>query len=142
MSLSEMKAEELELLSYTDIAKLYLEEKKTTLNTAELFKEVCNLLGLSDEEFASKIADFFTALTTDGRFIFIDSSYWDLKENHVVKVIVDDGDEDEISEEDEDMNEDSEDIEDDYSDESVDDSKDDEEDMKDLTIVDEEDIEE
>ena len=107
-----------------------------------LFKEVCNLLGLSEDEFAAKIADFFTALTTDGRFIFIDSSYWDLKENHVVKVIVDDGDEDEISEEDEDMNEDSEDIEDDYSDESVDDSKDDEEDMKDLTIVDEEDIEE
>lgn len=142
MSIRKKSIEELELMSYTDIAFEIISEDKKQYNTPMLFKEVCNLLGLSDDDFASKIADFFTALTTDGRFIFIDSSYWDLKENHVVKVIVDDGDEDEISEEDEDMNEDSEDIEDDYSDESVDDSKDDEEDMKDLTIVDEEDIEE
>lgn len=142
MSIRKKSIEELELMSYTDIAFEIISEDKKQYNTPMLFKEVCNLLGLSDDEFASKIADFFTALTTDGRFIFIDSSYWDLKENHVVKVIVDDGDEDEISEEDEDMNENSEDIEDDYSDESVDDSKDDEEDMKDLTIVDEEDIEE
>ena len=35
MSLSKMNKEEIELLSYTDIAKLYLEENKTTLNTAE-----------------------------------------------------------------------------------------------------------
>ncbi|MBQ1495755.1 MAG: DNA-directed RNA polymerase subunit delta [Bacilli bacterium] len=143
MSIRKMSIEELELMSYTDIAFELISEDKKQYNTPQLFKEVCNLLGLSDEEFASKIADFFTALTTDGRFIFIDSSYWDLKENHVVKVVIDNGDEDDISEEDEDeMNEDSEDIEDDYSDESVDDSKDDEEDMKDLTIVDEEDIEE
>ena len=142
MSIRKKSIEELELMSYTDIAFEIISEDKKQYNTPMLFKEVCNLLGLSEDEFAAKIADFFTALTTDGRFIFIDSSYWDLKENHVVKVIVDDGDEVEISEEDEDMNEDSEDIEDDYSDESVDDSKDDEEDMKDLTIVDEEDIEE
>ena len=96
------------------------------------------------EEFAEKIADFFTALTTDARFILIESTYWDLKENHVVKVVIDEGDEEEIEtdEVEEDNQEDEEDVEDDYSDEAVDDSKDDEEDMKDLTIVDEEDIEE
>ena len=48
MKLSKMKKEEIELLSYTNIAKLYLEENKTTMNTADLFKEVCKLLELSD----------------------------------------------------------------------------------------------
>ena len=147
MSIRKMSIEELELMSYNDIAyEIIKEDKKKKYNTPTLFKEVCNLLGLSEEEFAEKLGDFFTALTTDGRFILIDSTTWDLKENHKVKIVVDDGDEEEIESDEEDEtdeeSEDTEDIEDDYSDEAVDDSKDDEEDMKDLTIVDEEDIEE
>lgn len=147
MSIKKMSIEELELMSYNDIAyEIIKEDKKKKYNTPTLFKEVCKLLGLSDEEFAEKLADFFTALTTDGRFILIDSTNWDLKENHAVKVVVDDGDEEEIESDEEDESEDdpenSEDIEDDYSDEAVDSSSEDEEDMQDLTIVDEEDIEE
>ena len=144
MSIRKKTVEELELMSYTDIAYEIIKEDKKQYNTPNLFKEVCKLLQLSEEEFAEKIADFFTALTTDGRFIFIESTFWDLKDNHVVKVVVDDGDEEdmEVEEDEEDNSEEEEDIEDDYSDEAVDDSKDDEEDMKDLTIVDEEDIEE
>lgn len=146
MSIRKKKLEELELMSYTDIAyEIIKEDKKKKYNTPNLFKEVCKLLELSDEEFAEKLADFFTALTTDGRFILIDSTIWDLKENHKVKIVVDDGDEEEIETdeaEETEEEEETEDLEDDYSDEAVDDSKDDEEDMKDLTIVDEEDIEE
>ena len=146
MSIRKMSIEELELMSYNDIAyEIIKEDKKKKYNTPTLFKEVCKLLKLSDEEFAEKLGDFFTALTTDGRFILIDSTIWDLKENHVVKVVVDDGDEEDIETSDdveEEVVEEDEDLEDDYSDEAVDDSKDDEEDMKDLTIVDEEDIEE
>ena len=41
MKLSKMSKEEIELLSYIEIAKLYLEENQKTLNTAELFKEIC-----------------------------------------------------------------------------------------------------
>ena len=141
MSIRKKSIEELELMSYTDIAYEIIKEDKKKYNTPNLFKEVCKLLELSDEEFAEKLSDFFTALTTDGRFILINSTNWDLKENHVVKVVVDEGDEEEIEVDEEEVEED-EDIEDDYSDEAVDDSKDDEEDMKDLTIVDEEDIEE
>ena len=147
MSIKKKTIEELELMSYTDIAyEIIKEDKKKKYNTPTLFKEVCKLLKLSDEEFAEKLADFFTALTTDGRFILIDSTNWDLKENHAVKVVVDDGDEEEIESDEEDGteedSEDTEDIEDDYSDEAVDSSSEDEEDMQDLTIVDEEDIEE
>ena len=71
MSLSKMTKEEIELLSYTDIAKLYLEENKKTLNTAELFKEVCNLLSLSEVEYQEKITDFFQSLTTSKDFILL-----------------------------------------------------------------------
>ena len=46
MKLSKMTKEELEQLSYTNIAKLYLEENKTTMNTADLFRQVCTLLEL------------------------------------------------------------------------------------------------
>ena len=145
MSIRKKDLLELELMSYTDIAYEIIKEDKKKYNTPKLFKEVCKLLELSEEEMMEKIGDFFTALTTDGRFILIDSTNWDLKENHVVKVVIDDGDEEEVEvsdEEDEELDEDNQDLEDDYSDEAVDDSADDEEDMKDLTIVDEEDIEE
>ena len=144
MSIRKKELLELELMSYTDIAYEIIKEDKKKYNTPKLFKEVCKLLQLSEEEMMEKIGDFFTALTTDGRFILINSTNWDLKENHVVKVVVDNGDEEEVepdTEEDEITDEENQDIEDDYSDESVDDVAD-EEDMKDLTIVDEEDIEE
>lgn len=145
MSIRKKNIEELELMSYTDIAYEIIKDDKKQYNTPNLFKEVCKLLNLSDEEMIEKIGDFFTALTTDGRFVLINSTNWDLKENHVVKVIVDNGDEEDIEineNELDDEDEDTEDIEDDYSDEAVDESKDDEEDMKDLTIINEEDIEE
>ena len=146
MSIRKKKLEELELMSYTDIAYEIIKEDKKKYDTKKLFNEVCKLLELDEDTFVEQIGDFFTALTTDGRFILIDSKSWDLKENHKVKIIVDDGDEEDIELEDTEESEDeedgdNEDVEDDYSDEAVDDSKNDSDDMEDLTIVDEEDIE-
>ena len=69
MKLNNIPKSELELLSYTEIAKMYLAENKTTKNTADLFKEICKLLELSDEEYVDKIADFFESLTTCKEFI-------------------------------------------------------------------------
>lgn len=143
MSIRKKKLEELELMSYTDIAYEIIKEDKKKYDTKKLFTEVCKLLELDEDTFLEQIGDFFTALTTDGRFIFIDSKAWDLKENHKVNIVVDDGDEEDIEideTEDETVDEDNEDVEDDYSDEAVDDSKEDEDDLGDLTIVDEEDI--
>ena len=146
MSIRKKDLLDIELMSYTDIAYELIKEDKKQYTTPDLFKEVCSLLQLSEEEYAEKIGDFFTALTTDGRFVLLDSINWDLRDNHVIKVVVDDGDDDEldVSEEDEDgeLSSEDEDIEDDYSDESVDTSADEEDDMKDLTILDEEELEE
>ena len=136
MSIREKDKLDLELMSYTDIAYEIIKEDKKQYNTPNLFREVCNLLELSEAEFEAKIGDFFTALTTDKRFILIDSVNWDLKENHVVKVVVDDGEDDAV-----DVVTDEDDaIEDDYTDESDDDYM--EDDLEDLNIVDEDDIEE
>ena len=109
MKLSKMKKEELELLSYTTIAKLYLEENKTTMNTADLFKEICKLLNLSDREYQDKIADFFQSLTTSKEFILLQDGKWDLKSNHKGKKI----DIDELYEEHDEAEEDYENEEDD-----------------------------
>jgi DNA-directed RNA polymerase subunit delta len=148
MNIRKMDKLDLELMSYTDIAYEIIKEDKKQINTPNLFKEVCKLLELSEEEFEAKIGEFFTALTTDKRFILIDSVNWDLKENHVVKVVVDDGEEetDDVEDLDEDeeeeTDEENDDIEeDDYSDEAIDDLDVDEE-MEDLTIMDEDELEE
>ncbi len=54
MKLNNIPKNELELLSYTEIAKMYLTENKITKNTADLFKEICILLELSAGEYVDK----------------------------------------------------------------------------------------
>ena len=140
MSLSKMNKEEIELLSYTDIAKLYLEENKTTLNTAELFKVVCELLSLSESEYSEKITDFFQSLTTSKDFILLNDGKWDLKSKHSVKVSMDElyeeqADEEEYEGEPEDEMEE----EDEFN--SIDDEEDyADDDLSDLTILTEDEL--
>ena len=140
MKLSKMKKDDIELLSYTNIAKLYLEENKTTMTTADLFKEICKLLELSDSEYQDKIADFFQSLTTSKEFILLNDGKWDLKSNHKVKIVMDDLYE-EKDEDDEDISLDDEEIaeEDEYN--SIDDEEEyAEEDLTDLTILNEDEL--
>ena len=140
MSLNKMSKEEIELLSYTDIAKLYLEENKKTLNTASLFKEVCNLLSLSESEYSEKITDFFQSLTTSKDFILLNDGKWDLKSKHSVKVAMDELYE-ENSDEEEDYDVEPEEMteEDEYN--SIDDEEDyADDDLSDLTILTEDEL--
>lgn len=143
MKLSKMTKEDIELLSYTDIARLYLEENKTTMNTADLFKQVCTLLELSERDYQDKIADFFQSLITSKNFILLEDGKWDLKINHKVKIVMDDLYE-EKDDEDEDFEEEPDD--DDLTEEDEFNSIDDEEeyaedDLSDLTILNEDELE-
>lgn len=144
MELKNMTKEELETLSYTDLAHLIIKENGKSMNTPSVFKKVCELLEYSEEEYSSKIGDFYTSLTTDKRFLLLDNAEWDLRDNHSVKIVVDDEeevDEEEIEEEvdEEESEEQEEDI-----DVAIDDDDlvDDDDDMEDLAIVDEEELEE
>lgn len=138
MKLSKMNKEDLELLPYTTIAKMYLEETKTTLTTADLFQEICKLLELSNNEYQDKIADFFQSLTTSKDFILLNDGKWDLKGNHKVKIMMDDLDDDKEDEELE-FDEDEDNNDDEYN--SIDDEEEyAEEDLSDLTILDEDEL--
>ena len=144
-----MKKEELELLSNKDIAELILQNSKRTLNTADLFKKIMKLLELPDSVFEAKIADFYTSLATDKRFILLDNGKWDLRANHtsdkVIKIATEEDEEEEedeeVSEEDEDSDEedDTEDSYDDKDDEVYDDETNEE--LKDLVVIDEDELE-
>ena len=141
MKLNKMTKEELELLSYTKIAKMYLEENKKTMNTADLFKEICNLLELSESEYQNKIADFFQSLSTSKEFILLEDGKWDLKANHSVKITMDDLYEDKENEDTESFDDTDEELEDEEDYDSMEDDYDDNDDLGDLTIVDEEELE-
>lgn len=145
MAIKSMKKEELELLSNKDIAYMILEESKRKLNTADLFKKIIKLLGLPDSVFENKIADFYTSLSTDKRFILLENGKWDLRINHtsdkIVKVSEEDDDDeeedsDEVEEKEDEIEEDS---YDDKDDEDFD--EDTNEELKDLVIIDEDELE-
>lgn len=140
--MKKLTKEELELMSYNDIAYLLLKDKNEQ-TTPELFKKICELLGLSDSMYEKKIGDFYTALTTDQRFTLLDVGKWDLKENHSVKNLnldeyedLDDIDPEEMINEEEDIEE----KDNMYDDNSDDDTDDVTEEYKDLVIVDEDDL--
>lgn len=98
MKIKEMSLEDLELLSYIDIAYKLIKETKKTYSTPKLFNEICKLLNIGEEEMKEKIGDFYTSLTIDKRFILLDNLNWDLKENHKVKIVLEDDIEDQLEE--------------------------------------------
>lgn len=143
-----MKKDELELLSNKDIAALILEDGKKPFNTADLFKKIIKLLELPESSFEAKIADFYTALATDKRFILLDNGKWDLRNNHtsdkVLKIKIDDEDEEEEEEKEEEEEENSyDDMEEDSYDDTEDEEYDEEtnEELKDLVVIDEDELE-
>ena len=141
MILSKMSKEEIELLSYTEIAKLYLEENQTTMNTAELFKIVCNLLSLSETDYQNKITDFFQSLTTSKDFILLQDGKWDLKKKHSVKVVMEEIYEESADEDEEFELETEEELDEEDEFNSIDDEEDyAEEDLGDLTILTEDEL--
>ncbi len=147
MELNNMKKEDLELLSHKDITNLILMETKKPLNTASLFQKIVSLLELPDSYFETKIADYYTALTTDKRFILLEDGTWDLRSRHTSDKVIKIEDDDEDEEEEEEMEDkddliDSLDEEDNYDDADDEDYDDDtNEELKDLVVIDEDELE-
>ena len=132
--------EELDQMSYDDVAYLILKNKKKKMNIQDLFKGVIETMELPASDFDAHIVDFFELLSTDKRFLMLEKGFWDLKENHKANIIIDEDEEiveEEVEEEitDEEIEE-----EINYDDDVLDDD-DTEDDLKDLVVMDEEDIE-
>ena len=145
MSLKKMTKEDLELLSNKDITCLILEESKKSINTADLFKRIIELLELPSSTFENKIGDYYTSLATDKRFILLEDGTWDLRSRHTSDKVVKLAEEDE--DEEEEQNEEQEEQDDDLLEDSYDDTEDEDydedtnEELKDLVVIDEDELE-
>ena len=145
MDLKKMTKDELELLSNKDITNLILEDSKKSMNTADLFKKIIKLLELPESIFEKKIADYYTALATDKRFVLLEDGTWDLRSRHTSDKVVKIAEEDE--EDEEEQNEEQEEQDDDLLEDSYDDTEDEDydedtnEELKDLVVIDEDELE-
>lgn len=140
MKTTKLTSEQLEQMSYADVANLVLTENGKKMTIQDLFKKVIKLMELPESYFENKIADFFGLLSTDKRFIMLEKGFWDLRINHSSKISIEAEEEDEeellnVEEENEEIEEENED-EINYDDDTVDDD-DDDDDLKDLVIMDE-----
>lgn len=127
--------EEIDTMSYDDVANLILEAYGKKMKTPDLFKKVIKAMELPEEEFTKGIGDFFELLLTDKRFIMLENGYWDLKINHSTKIVIDDDDDEEIDLIDDDEEEvEVDDSEVNYDEDTVED--DDDDDLEDLVIID------
>ena len=142
MKLKNMSKEEIQLLSYTDLTYLILKEMGS-MNTPTVFKRISDLLGYNEEEYTNKIGDYYTSLTLDKRFVLLNNNEWDIRDRHSVELVVDDDEDEEetddaieeIEEETEENNIDEESMNDELLD-------DDEDEIDDLTILNDDEIEE
>ena len=145
MSLDKMSKEDLELLSYKDITVMILEETGAK-NTLELFEKIVELLELPKSTVDNKISEYYTSLSTDKYFLLLEDGKWDLRKRHTSDKVLKDQEQDEDEEEEEEeqeedkleMSEDEEDYDSQISDDEDFDDGDD--DLKDLVVLDEEEL--
>ncbi|WP_226669232.1 DNA-directed RNA polymerase subunit delta [Metabacillus litoralis] len=152
MSLKQLTDEQIKEMAMVEVAyELFIEGKKPYV-FSELVEEVATLLGLTKKQVEDKIAQFYTDINIDGRFICVGENMWGLRtwypyeqiEEEIVPVTkpkkkkskaADDDDLEEVFDE----------LEDDldYDDlDDFDDSDDDEEDDDDFDDIDDADIDE
>ena len=141
--MKDLKKENIENLSYKDITNLILEKEKVGINTLDLFTKIVELLELPKSTIDTKIADYYTSLTTDKRFLLVDG-LWDLRSRHTSdKVLV--MPDDDVEEDEETFDEiEEEEVEEDvsYEDDIDDDTSydDDDDGLSDLVVLDEDEM--
>ncbi len=137
-NLKELTAEEIDNLGYDELAYKILEETNKKMKITDLFKQICDLKGLSEADYENLIGDFFEILTTDKKFIMLENGFWDLKSRHSEKLVVEEDDDfEEEPEEAEAETDEEENLDNYYDEDEVDDDT--ENDLKDLVVIEDED---
>lgn len=138
MKLKDYTQEEINAMSYDDVAFMILTEAKKKMKINELFQQIAKVFNLSEDAFVAQIGDFFELLSTDQRFIMLEDGHWDLKSKYSSKVVIDEEDDEELLPEEieEDNEEEIEPEEDEifYNEEETDDNDDD---LQDLVVINE-----
>lgn len=86
MKLKTYKPEEVETMTYDELAYAILNETGKKEKILTLFQKICKLQNLDFERESEKITDFFEILTTNKKFIMLDKGYWDLQKNHKLEL--------------------------------------------------------
>ncbi|MBU8881021.1 DNA-directed RNA polymerase subunit delta [Bacillus sp. FJAT-29790] len=79
MSLKEYSKEQLQEMSLIEMAFELLKSRKEAVSFKEIMDELTSLLGLSDAEVKQRIAQFYTDLNIDGRFLGLGDNRWGLR---------------------------------------------------------------
>ncbi|SES03001.1 DNA-directed RNA polymerase subunit delta [Psychrobacillus sp. OK032] len=87
MNFREMTTAQLTEESLIDIGYAILEDKKNALTLTDLFDEIQQLNGFTDEEMAARKPQFYTDMNIDGRFLAIAENQWGLREWYPVEQI-------------------------------------------------------
>lgn len=68
--------------SFLNIAYELVVEKGTSATFNEIWSHIVEESGIDEETAKAKIAQFYTNLTLDGRFVNLGDNVWDLRERH------------------------------------------------------------
>ncbi|PFJ17491.1 DNA-directed RNA polymerase subunit delta [Bacillus cereus] len=79
MDFKQYSPEELKECSMIEVVHSVLEDKKQATTFNELVQEIAQVLGLSQEQVNAKLAQFYTDLNIDGRFINLGENRWGLR---------------------------------------------------------------
>lgn len=79
VSLLDYSKEELLEISLIEVAYELLKDKKEAMAFKDIMDEIQNLLGISEKEVKAKIAQFYTDINIDGRFLGLGDNRWGLR---------------------------------------------------------------
>ncbi|MGZ7148362.1 DNA-directed RNA polymerase subunit delta [Bacillus sp. BC08] len=79
MNFKQYSPEELKECSMIEVVHSVLGDKRQATTFNELVQEIAQVLGLSQEQVNAKLAQFYTDLNIDGRFINLGENRWGLR---------------------------------------------------------------
>ncbi len=84
-SLLNLEPEHIKEMAMVDLAYRFLTETKKPYTFNELFRELSQLKGLTEEEMKGLIAQIYTEINLDGRFLCLGDNQWGLKRWYLVE---------------------------------------------------------
>ncbi|WP_047980904.1 DNA-directed RNA polymerase subunit delta [Ornithinibacillus contaminans] len=79
MSLDNLSREEIKSMSMLDLAQEILLVEKKAINFKDIFDKIAELKGYSEDQKDEFLAQFYTDLNLDGRFITLGANMWGMK---------------------------------------------------------------
>ncbi|GEN89513.1 DNA-directed RNA polymerase subunit delta [Oceanobacillus sp. FSL W8-0428] len=79
MSVKELTQEEISNLSMIELGSIILKEENKAVSFQNLFSKIADLKNFSEEDKENMIAQFYTDMNVDGRYLTLGSGMWGLK---------------------------------------------------------------